>query len=153
MSRRALKYIKPEKIRHEIAAIRKVASETEEKQPDFSGSETNQRKGSKLLAMQSSTVDEKSNVASSDNDDGQEGSLQGDSLLQPSIFSQAANPVLYSITSGFRKAVSLNPRSKMPTESIQGRQRMSTTDPNTLKRLKFIKVDALQEDDQIEVMD
>lgn len=36
--------------------------------------------------------------------------------------------------------------------SIIGRQRKSTFDPGTLKRLKTIKLDALKPDDQIEVV-
>ena len=149
MNQKAVRYVKPEKLKSNVATPSNLLAGVKHLESYSSGHK--QQEGSTLFSKQSSRTGT-SNDSSSDINDGEHEELhRAEETLQPSVLRQGSTPTLFSITTGFRKVSSQSPRSSMPMESIQGRQRMSTFDPNTIKKLKFIKVDSLKEDDQIEV--
>lgn len=112
---------------------------------------------SRTIGEQSSVISEQSDLSSESQEShiGEHMELhRAGNVLTPSLFRQVSAP-LYTINTGFRRTIShptsSSPSSSIKRESIQGRQRMSTIDPSTIRRLKSIKVDALKEEDQIEV--
>lgn len=152
MSNEDKKYTRPEKSQNvglNIPIIEKKEEENENQK--LQTPKTNNIDSGKVTIEQSSAssrTDETDGLKADKNGDQ---SPPDDSILNLSIFRQASSPVLYSIVPGFRKTTSNQPNSRYPRENIQGRARMSTIDPNTLGRLKTIRIEALHEDHQIEV--
>ena len=156
MNTRAKRYIKPEKL-HEAALP------TIQIHPDL----LKKNKETKTYVKQDITdvITEQSFIDSDEGDEPNDpseipngrpsNSKQSSNLIIPKLFRQGSEPsFLHPVVPLARKTMSFAPvvkTSNPKRESVQGRQRVSTMDPNSLKLLKNIKVNTLKEDDQIEV--
>ena len=157
MSKQAAKYINPEKVPHiVIADMNSSHNEQLDGNKDQPESLKELLESSRGIQENSSVISEKSEASSEQSNDQNEEQknsiiLQGDQGTSLGNLRQLSVPTLYTLSPVLRKAASQKPHSTLVMETIQGRQRMSTIDPSTLRKLKSIKLDELKEDDQIEV--